>query len=389
MKYPYWAIILFSSFLISISELAFSEGNKPTATANYGEMNHWLCHPDKNQADDACYQPLDASIIKADGSVDIERFESAKAPAIDCFYVYPTVSRDPTANSDLNAGAEEKNVVLGQFARFASECRTFAPVYRQITLTALIANIQGNGPPPQLDRSIGYNDVKAAWQHYLKHHNQGRGVILVGHSQGSSVLSRLIVEEIEGQAIETQIISAMLIGTRIGVAKDQVIGGTFKSMPLCTSADQTQCIIAYASFRDGYPPADNSRFSLCGENQVCACTNPAKLANGGDRLDAYLSTNGANNTVWTSKQADISTPFVKVPGLLKAECASEGPHRYLKISVIADPNDPRTDDISGDVRNNTSGEIDTSWGLHLIDMNLGMGDFLTIAERQKRAYLAR
>ena len=47
------------------------------------------------------------------------------------------------------------------------------------------------GPaPPRL--TIGYDDVVDAWNYYLAHENHGRGVVLVGHSQGSGVLTGLI-----------------------------------------------------------------------------------------------------------------------------------------------------------------------------------------------------
>ena len=62
---------------------------------------------------------------------------AAPAPVADCFYVYPTVSLDPGVNSDLQPGEEEVRTVVGQFARFRTACRTFAPLYRQMTLTAL------------------------------------------------------------------------------------------------------------------------------------------------------------------------------------------------------------------------------------------------------------
>ncbi len=59
------------------------------------------------------------------------------------------------------AGPEEKNVIRAQFARCASQCRTFAPLYRQISLTALRAGTSGT--PMQVDRALAYNDVLDAW----------------------------------------------------------------------------------------------------------------------------------------------------------------------------------------------------------------------------------
>src|SRR5262249_38523795 len=152
---------------------------------------------------------------------------NAKAP-VDCFYVYPTVSTDATGNSDMIPGPEEKAVVRAQFARFAGKCRPFAPIYRQITLTALRALIGGN--PIPMDRALAYNDVLDAWNYYLEHDNQGRGVVLIGHSQGSAVLTQLIKSEIDGKPVQSRIISALLLGTSLPVPKGKDVGGAFQHM---------------------------------------------------------------------------------------------------------------------------------------------------------------
>ena len=47
---------------------------------------------------------------------------------------------------------------------------------------------------------LAYNDVLDAWNYYLKNDNGGRGVVLVGHSQGSGVLTQLITQRDRRQA---------------------------------------------------------------------------------------------------------------------------------------------------------------------------------------------
>lgn len=357
---------------------------------DYSKGESWLCRPGRQ---DACAVDLTTTIVAANGKLTEEKWTGNPKAPIDCFYVYPTVSNDTTPNSDMNAGPEEKNVIQHQFARFGSQCRTFAPLYRQVTLTALRANLSGK-PMAGTDRALGYNDVVDAWKYYLEHDNQGRGVVLIGHSQGSGVLTQLIRNEIDGKPIQDRLISALLLGTNLAVPKDRDVGGAFKNIPLCHSASQTKCAIAYASFRDTVPPPANSLFGRApGNDLVAACTNPAALGGISGELHAYLATGRSIGSSaleprrWVVPVQPINTPFVSVPGLLTAECVSNEKGSYLAVKVHGDPKDPRTDDIVGDIVVN--GQVQANWGLHLIDANLAMGNLIDIVGQQAKAYLAK
>ena len=357
------------------------------ANNDYSADASWLCRPGRQ---DACASDLTTTVVAADGALTREAWNTDPAAAIDCFYVYPTVSTDPTPNSDMIADAPEKGVVRSQFARFGSRCRTYAPMYRQITLTALRAGIAGK--PMAVDRALAYNDVADAWNYYLTHDNKGRGVVLVGHSQGSGILTQLIRREIDGKPIQSRIVSALLLGTSLPVPSGKDVGGAFQHLPLCRSAQQTGCVITYASFRSSVPPPADSRFGrVQGENMVSACTNPAALGGGSGELHAYLASAGRSITgsaaeppPWVIPEKPIDTPFVSVPGLLTAQCVSNDKGSYLEVTVHGDPSDPRTDDIAGDVV--TNGQVQANWGLHLIDVNLAMGNLLDIVRQQSQAY---
>ena len=52
---------------------------------------------------------------------------------------------------------------------------------------------------------------------------------------------------------------------------------------------------------------------------------------------------------WVTREQPIDTPFVSVPGLLTAKCATNENASYLEVTVHGDPADPRVDDIAGDV----------------------------------------
>ncbi len=83
-----------------------------------------------------------------------------------------------------------------QFARFAGVCRTFAPVYRQMTL-GCGCGLLDRPADVTAPAMLAYSDVAAAWRNYLATRNDGRPFVLVGHSQGSAMLQQLIAREIE------------------------------------------------------------------------------------------------------------------------------------------------------------------------------------------------
>src|SRR5207248_3828659 len=202
-------------------------------------------------------------------------------------------------------------------------------MYRQITLAGLRRLLAGGGGGEMLEKGPQYDDVKDAWNYYLEHDNKGRGFVLVAHSQGSFILTRLIREEIDGKPIQQRMLSAILLGTTIAVPKGKDVGGSFQHVPLCRSASQTGCVITYASFRSTILPPANSLFGKVPEaNMVAACTNPAALAGGSGELHAYLDRTGRTITSnspakpWVMPEQPIDSPVVSVPGLLTAKCPS-------------------------------------------------------------------
>ena len=212
----------FAVFLLAASGLiptAAQTPPPPSTGIDYSSPVNWLCLPGRQ---DACTVNLDTTIITADGSMTKEPFHADPNAPIDCFYVYPTVSTDPDFNASMTIGPEERHVVLQQFARFGSVCRLYAPIYRQVTLAGLRARLsagQVTGDP-----TLGYHDVVDAWNEYLADRNRGRGVVLIGHSQGSSVLSALIANEIDGKPAQSKLVSAILMGTSLQVPKGADIG---------------------------------------------------------------------------------------------------------------------------------------------------------------------
>jgi hypothetical protein len=358
---------------------ASSSGGGPATTSTvvayhsdvYDVRDNWLCFPDK--MDDPCHENLDTTIVDADGTQRVEAHTAAADPPIDCFYVYPTISSDPTVNSDLTPGPEEKLTVRNQAARLNSQCRVFAPVYRQVTLGVITGGASASAGDRAQASDTAYADVLDAWRWYLANANDGRGVVLIGHSQGSGHLNRLLREEIDGdESVRDQLVGAYLLGSAVRVPDGQDVGGDFQSVPLCRAADQVGCVVTYASFRSTSPPPADSFFGRPrGGDGTAGCVNPAAPAGGAAELHSYFPATAAGT-------ASVSTPFVSFPGLVTAECVNEEGFSYLRVHVHGDPADPRVDDIPGD--------LTPQWGLHLVDVNLAMGDIVAMVERQSASY---
>lgn len=382
-----------SLLLAAAAALTFAapaSAQAPAKAANdYGKPEAWLCRPDNNAF---CDIDLTATVVPGSGALAKETYQKAADPKVDCFYVYPTVSNDPGANSDMTPNVEERNVASRQLARFGSVCRIFAPLYRQITLGALRANTAGT-PMAGLDREMAYNDVRDAWRHYLANDNKGRPVILYGHSQGSGMLKRLIAEEIDGKPAQRQIVSAYLIGTNILVPAGKDVGGDFKSMPLCRTKTQTGCVVTYVTFRESAPPPANSRFGRTTQaGMQVACVNPAAPAGGKAVLRSYFGAKSMHPTAlppkpWVTPEKAIDTSFVTTPGLVSGQCVSNENGSYLAISVNADPKDPRTDEITGD--HYANGQLLPDWGLHSLDTPVAMGSLIDLAKSQTATFSAR
>jgi hypothetical protein len=377
-----------------VAVAACAQPAPPPANAqpnDYGNQANWLCWPGRA---DACASDLTTTVVQPNGATSVQTFKADPHAKIDCFYVYPTVSHDPGMVSDMTVKPEETNVVIQQAARLTAHCRLYAPMYRQVTLAALYyytLHPPTPGSSPMARPQIGYNDVKDAWNYYLAHENHGRGVVLVGHSQGSGVLTLLLRNEIDGKPEQAQLVSAILMGTVLPVPQGKDVGGVFAHIPLCSTPGQTGCVIAYSSFRQAsLPPPDNTRFGrVRAEGMEAACVNPANLAPGGagpaqSYFGALINNSAGAPFPWL-KDKPIATPFVSVPGMITAQCVESGPFHVLAITTHDAPAaSPRSNTIPGDVV--VMGRLQANWGLHLIDANLFMGNLVDIVGAESAAW---
>ena len=122
------------------------------------------------------------------------------------------VARSAASTATMHARPEEMGVVAQQFARFGAVCTTIraalSPVHADRARRAHDGQAAGDaGAIP----GSAITTCVDAWNYYLAHYNHGRGVVLIGHSQGSGVLTQLIKNEIDGKPIQKQLVSAILM----------------------------------------------------------------------------------------------------------------------------------------------------------------------------------
>ena len=347
----------------------------------------WLCKP--GLASNPCTPGFGTTVISPTGAPQGTLTPKAtKNPKIDCFYVYPTVSNQPTPEATKRIDAEERSIALYQAARYSSACRVYAPMYRQVSINGLL------NPKTVTTkmRTTGYNDVRDAWRDYLKHDNKGRGVVFIGHSQGSFVLRQLIADEVDKNAkVRKQLVSAILLGGNVLVKKGSDHGGDFQNIKACKSATQLRCIVAFSTF--GATPPEKAVFGRAdtsptvvtdksAKNTEVLCTNPAALGGGSAPLTSIFPSApfapgtaiGIETTMVGLPQPAVSTPWIEAQAYT-GKCSSAGGANVLLIT--GEPGAPTLKALP-----------DATWGLHLVDANIALGDLVTLVQGQAKQYAA-
>jgi hypothetical protein len=333
---------------------------------DYAPVASWLCRPDDETI---CTTGLDAIEIDAQGQRAKQPFTPAADAPIDCFYVYPTASEELTAFSDMTATPAIKKVTSGQVGRLTAQCRMFAPIYRQLTSAGLTQMLMGGKPA---DWSDPYADVLAAWRWYLAHENKGRGVVLIGHSQGTILLQRLIAEEIDGKPAQARLVAAFLAGDpSLPVPKGANVGGVFKHVPICAAAGQTGCAYVWGSYLADDPSPVRAFGKDAADGEVAACANPAAPGGGSGALKTYLPKPAfapANDPPWIALKGQLSGACVADAGGNVLRVTIE-PGRYAGLLAAALSNSART-----------------GWGLHRLDLNLTQGNIADVIEAETSSW---
>ncbi|MFN8261094.1 MAG: DUF3089 domain-containing protein [Chitinophagales bacterium] len=166
--------------------------------------------------------------------------ETAEA---DVFYIHPTT--DVTGFKG-NASIDNKSInrqtdnfpIKYQASVFNGSCKVYAPRYRQAALNNFFTK---NSERSQEAFDTAYADVKAAFEYYLKHYNNGRPIIIAGHSQGGKHAQRLLREFFDGTPLQKQLVEAYIIG--FPTHENQ-----FQFLKVSQSPEETGGYISYSTF---------------------------------------------------------------------------------------------------------------------------------------------
>lgn len=174
----------------------------------------------------------------------------------DVFYVHPTLyMKGKTWNADirdkrLNKKVDEKPIHY-QASVFNASCRVYAPRYRQ----AIIDVFYENKSTPDDSRKaleFAYNDVKRAFEYYLKHYNNHRPIIIASHSQGSFHARKLLQEFFDTTTLKNRLVAAYVIGMAINEKM-------YEQIRICENEYQTGCFAGWITYKTGHEP-DNTFF---------------------------------------------------------------------------------------------------------------------------------
>lgn len=345
----------------------------------------WLCKP--GQSPNPCFESLQTTVVGSDGASQVVNTKVAGRPKVDCFYVYPTVSDQTTTNADLTVDPQQTAIARYQASRFSQRCRVFAPMYRQLTLAGIS---QPSVPAEAL--LLAYADVRDAWGEYMKRYNHGRGVVLIGHSQGTGMLTQLVREKIDPfPRVRERLVSALLLGGNVTVKQGRDRGGAFKKVPACHSKKDLHCVVAYSAF-NRTPPNNavfgrsnglfEQAFGLPVRSDVeVLCSNPAALGGGSAPLNTLVPTSPFPGTLglgilitFNGAPPTAPTPWIQPQDHYTGLCVRSNGANVLMISPV------------GSARTLTP-VPDPSWGIHLGDVNLALGNLVDLVRSQSRAYL--
>ncbi len=227
---------------------------------DYSDLQYWAASPHKDDTSDKV-----PDFLK----------DEVRDTRADVFFIHPTSyfgeKKGSPWNADLRDTAVNNNTdnlsILLQTSVFNGSCRIFAPRYRQGNMEAFYVF---NTPEAKAAFDFAYQDVKKAFQYYLKHDNKKRPIIIASHSQGTLHAIRLLQEFFDGKPLQKRLVCAYIVGYQI--KKD-----AFKYLPVGERANKTGCFVGWRTYAKGEIPK-----GAAPENGNSVCVNPLTWTTSGE-----------------------------------------------------------------------------------------------------------
>lgn len=273
---------------------------------DYSNLNYWAASPFKNDPSD---------------DVPKELAQQPKDSIADVFFIHPTTYTDRSMPEGWNADIDDQTLnqktdnstILYQASVFNKYCRVFSPRYRQANLMAFFSDDMDSADAA-LD--IAYEDVKSAFEYYLKNYNHGRPIIIASHSQGTLHAGRLLKEFFEGKPLQKQLVCAYIIGL-------PVFENYFTQLKPCRDSTSTGCFVGWRTFEEGYiaPFIEKEKIKAFVINPLTWTMDttqaPAELNKGGVLRNFHKLIPGVvqaqihGNVLWVNKPKFFGNIFLK------------------------------------------------------------------------------
>lgn len=298
----------------------------PLETNAYQDPAMWLSRPGIGLDDAARWQPAmqgEGRQLPADGAPEQDGARQDFA----VFFIHPTSYLD---RSNWNApldDAQSQSIarlyVRGMASPFNAASEIWAPRYRQATFGAFLTD------SAEAQRAIdaAYSDVKQAFDFFVASVDEDVPIVLVGHSQGTLHLLRLLREELAESPLKGRVAAIYAVGWPISVEHDLPALG----FPACATPSQGGCVMSWSTFAepadpssviDAYRESPGFDGQMRGDSAIL-CTNPLTGGIGGSApAEANLGT--------LIPEADYSTGEL-IPGSVPARCDERG------LLLIGDP----------------------------------------------------
>jgi hypothetical protein len=306
MKIAFWLITFLTLFLSCKTykpEYTYQESR--IEPVDYSNIKFWAAHPDKTDESDRTPEG------------DTVTYDHLTA---DVFFIHPTTYTGDKGQEMWNGALEDQKLniktdegtIRFQASAFNHAGRVFAPRYRQAHLHAYFTKDKASAKKAF---NLAYEDVKQAFDYYLHHLNNGRPIIIAGHSQGTNHAERLLEEYFTGKPLKEKLVAAYLIG--MPVRKNR-----FTDIFPCKDSSETGCFVSWRTFKKGYKlPAAISENNVCVTNPIswaCDENYAPKTSNRGTLLfdfnkiyTHHIDAQVSHNILWANKPKFFGSIFLR------------------------------------------------------------------------------